>query len=194
MATGHGDHRTGKCRTLGRRLVLGAPLLAAIAPAHAEDDAASKLPQRGDLLVYAGTARDGSPVGAEDFGPVGTLLAAWAKDPASGTVRKGRVLQRLLLIRLAPETLDEGTAARAAEGIAGYSAICTHAGCIISEYRARQGVLFCRCHGSMFSPTAGGRVLVGPAKQPLAALPLRAEGGRLLVAGAFEGTPGVPSS
>jgi Rieske Fe-S protein len=48
--------------------------------------------------------------------------------------------------------------------IAGYSAVCTHQGCLVSSVRA--GRISCPCHGSIFD-AASGAVLEGPAPSPL---------------------------
>lgn len=45
-----------------------------------------------------------------------------------------------------------------------YSAVCTHAGCVLSGLR--DDVAVCSCHGSTFDP-ATGAVLQGPAEEPL---------------------------
>lgn len=46
-----------------------------------------------------------------------------------------------------------------------FSAICTHAGCEVTDVTANE--LVCTCHNSAFS-TADGSVLEGPARRPLA--------------------------
>ncbi|HEY4378248.1 MAG TPA: TQO small subunit DoxD [Acidimicrobiales bacterium] len=62
------------------------------------------------------------------------------------------------------------------------SAICTHQGCTVA-YDAGQRVLHCPCHGAEFDP-ADGRVLRGPARQPLATVTIRsASDGNLYVDG-----------
>ena len=55
--------------------------------------------------------------------------------------------------------------------VAAYSAVCTHAGCTV-EYAARQRLLGCPCHGAIFDPAHGARVLRGPARRPLPAVPV----------------------
>lgn len=44
------------------------------------------------------------------------------------------------------------------------SAVCTHLGCIV-EWRPRERIFFCPCHGGKFSPE--GKVLAGPPPRPL---------------------------
>ena len=55
---------------------------------------------------------------------------------------------------------------------------CTHRGCDV-EWAPATGRIVCPCHGSEFSST--GALLQGPAKQPLAAFPVRVEGDALVV-------------
>ncbi|WP_455354251.1 Rieske (2Fe-2S) protein [Streptomyces sp. SYSU K217416] len=62
-----------------------------------------------------------------------------------------------------------------------FSAQCTHAGCVLdkldeTEQRTEGN---CPCHGSRFD-VATGQVLRGPATDPLPAVPVRAEGGKLI--------------
>ena len=44
----------------------------------------------------------------------------------------------------------------------------------------------------MFDPTASAKVVGGPAKQPLAGLPVKIADGKVVVAGEFEGKVGAP--
>jgi Rieske Fe-S protein len=46
----------------------------------------------------------------------------------------------------------------------GFSAVCTHVGCILSE--VADGTIDCPCHGSEFKIT-NGAVVTGPAPRPL---------------------------
>ncbi len=52
-----------------------------------------------------------------------------------------------------------------------YDAVCTHEGCTV-EWAGQDSILFCPCHGAAFDAADGGRVLQGPARRPLAPLPL----------------------
>jgi len=49
-------------------------------------------------------------------------------------------------------------------GVAAVSAICTHAGCLV-DFDSSAQLVSCPCHGSQFGED--GRVLRGPARQPL---------------------------
>jgi Rieske Fe-S protein len=55
-----------------------------------------------------------------------------------------------------------------------YSAVCTHQGCSVVY---KHGELVCPCHGSVFDPSKGGRVLNGPAPSPLPRIPIKVQRG-----------------
>lgn len=52
-----------------------------------------------------------------------------------------------------------------------FDAVCTHAGCTV-EWSAPDDALVCPCHGAAFDPEHDAAVLAGPARRPLAALPI----------------------
>ncbi|RKT04078.1 nitrite reductase/ring-hydroxylating ferredoxin subunit [Streptomyces sp. 3211.6] len=58
-----------------------------------------------------------------------------------------------------------------------FSAQCTHAGCVLDKIDKGEGN--CPCHGSRFDVTTG-KVLRGPASEPLPAVPVKAENGKLI--------------
>ncbi|MGW7436801.1 Rieske (2Fe-2S) protein [Streptomyces sp. NPDC054849] len=58
-----------------------------------------------------------------------------------------------------------------------FSAQCTHAGCVLDKIVEGEGN--CPCHGSRFDVTTG-EVVKGPATDPLPAVPVKAENGRLV--------------
>jgi Rieske Fe-S protein len=62
-----------------------------------------------------------------------------------------------------------------------FSAVCTHAGCTVSNVSNNQ--IHCPCHGSVFSATDGS-VINGPASQPLGALTAKVDGSTIDVTGA----------
>lgn len=61
----------------------------------------------------------------------------------------------------------------------GFTAVCTHAGCVVKEVAG--GTINCPCHGSKFSITDGS-VVAGPAKQPLAEAPVTVDGAQIVSA------------
>ncbi|AWI79510.1 Rieske iron-sulfur protein [Parazoarcus communis] len=148
--------------------------------------------QIGDRLVVA-DAETGAhkPLALSELTVGGKPVIAYPFDAASGTIRDGSRLNRVLLLRLDPSSLDERTRAMSADGVLAYSAVCTHQGCDLAEYNPTENVLFCFCHFSTFRPTHRGEVVSGPAPRNLPMLPLRLEGGQLVVADAFTSRPGA---
>lgn len=59
----------------------------------------------------------------------------------------------------------------------GFSAVCTHAGCTVSEVAA--GTIVCPCHGSRFN--LDGTVANGPASRPLDARPVSVDGNSIVL-------------
>ena len=157
--------------------------------APGQDDPANSRPKEGDFLVTSEEAK-AKPLTPADIPVGGHQTMAWSMDPSDKTVRSGSRFNRVMLIRLDPEKLNEDTKARAADGVVAYTAICTHAGCEVSDWVAADRYLFCPCHDSTFDPADGGKVLDGPAPRALPALPLKIVDGKLSVAKPFTGRIG----
>ena len=60
-----------------------------------------------------------------------------------------------------------------------FSAVCTHAQCIVDQ--VANGTIDCPCHGSQFS-VKDGSVVAGPAPSPLPAQAIKVEGGKIALA------------
>ena len=148
-------------------------------------------PANGDLLVFSFGNREGQVIEPDDVDPKGSPIFAFPMDADSGHVASESRLNEVILVRLDPAELSEETASRSALGIVAYSAVCTHTGCEVSDWEEDTRRLRCPCHESEFDPSDNGRVLNGPAPRRLAALPLRAVGGVLSVAGGFSGPLGA---
>lgn len=105
---------------------------------------------------------EGGQAGATPTAPVD--LGSADEVPAGGTklYRENRVL-----------------VTEVAEGqYKAFSAVCTHRNCVLNGLR--DGQVTCSCHGSAFDPRTG-KVLQGPAVAPLPSVPVRTEGGKLIV-------------
>lgn len=189
------DGTSKEARIAGRRRVLKAAVgaglgLSLIDPVSGQGiDPRDSRPQQGDRLAFAVGARQGQTVGPDDLTPDGPPVLAYPMDPVTGAPRDGSRLNLVLLIRPS-EALSEATRALSADGIVAYSAVCTHTGCEVSEWDAATKALVCSCHDSAFDPREGARVLGGPARRRLPALPLKQLDGMLLIAGAFTGRVG----
>jgi Rieske Fe-S protein len=170
-------------------------LSSAASAADEERPGSDKRPQPRDLLVVAEGEREGDLIKPTDLKRGDAPLLAWPKDPNSAVIRDGSRLNELLVVRLAPEELDEETRPRAADGIVAYSAVCTHAGCPVTAWmKATDGdedVFKCLCHNSEYDPRRAAQVVFGPAPRRLAALPLSIVDGALVVAGTFVGKVGA---
>lgn len=107
------------------------------------------------LAACAQTA-DAPPVAPE----AGQPLAAAADVPVGSAV----IVDGVLLTQPAPGVFK------------GFKARCTHAGCALTT--VKDGAAVCPCHGSSFG--LDGRVLRGPATEPLAAREVSVRGGQIV--------------
>ena len=64
------------------------------------------------------------------------------------------------------------------KGYVAVSRVCTHLGCLV-QYDRKRARLICPCHAGVFD--LDGKVLSGPPPKPLETIPLKVEGGKLLI-------------
>ena len=140
--------------------------------------------------MFAGGERIGQVITLGDLPVGGPPLLGYPFDPGSRVVRDGSRLNQILLVRLAPDTLDEDTRARSADGVVAYSGVCTHTGCDVTLWQAETRRFRCPCHESEFDPREGGRVVGGPAPRRLPRLPVKIVDGVIVAGGGFMGRPG----
>jgi rieske iron-sulfur protein len=180
--------------TAGRRVLLGAGVGLGVGllarAAGAQSDPARDRPKEGDLLARVDSAAP-TPLTPDNLTLGAGQVMAWPLEPAGNVVRDGSRLNKVLLLRLDPSVFDAQTAARSANGVVAYSAICPHTGCEVVNWLADKQLLDCPCHNSEYDPKAGARVVSGPSPRSLAALPLRVVDGKLVVARAFIGRLGI---
>ena len=176
----------GRRALLAAGVGLGVDLTARVA--GAQSDASHARPKEGDLLVKVG---DTTPLGPDSLSMGAGQVMSWPMDPADKVVRDGSRLNKVLLVRLDPATLNSQTMGRAADGVVAYSAICPHTGCEVVNWSAERQILECPCHNSRYDPKAGARVIAGPSPRSLAALPLSITNGKLTVARPFVGRLGI---
>jgi Rieske Fe-S protein len=146
-------------------------------------------PKPGDLLVRVDDPMK-QPLSPGEIKRGAKPVIAWAMDPANETLRNGSRLNKVLLVRLDPNTLASDTRSRATDGVVAYTAICTHAECEVDDWLADEQMLHCACHNSKFDPKDSAKVVGGEAPRPLAALPLKLDDGQLVVAGPFTAAVG----
>jgi Rieske Fe-S protein len=153
-------------------------------------DDATAPPRAGDWLVFAFGERAGEAVMPEDLTVGRKQIFAYPQDAATGQVRSANRLNQVLLVRLDPAMLSPETLARSVEGVVGYSGVCSHTGCDVTDWNADARRFQCPCHESQFDPSDSARVVGGPAPWQLAALPLALADGKLAVAAEFVGRVG----
>jgi rieske iron-sulfur protein len=90
----------------------------------------------GDILVYAQGGGEPKPIRLEELKPGDPFVLAYPMDPKTKVVKSGEAKNTVLVARYSPEELAPEVAQHAVEGVVAYSAVCTHLGCIISQWLA----------------------------------------------------------
>jgi Rieske Fe-S protein len=104
----------------------------------------------------------GSGSGAAAGAPA---LASTSDVPAGG----GKILADKKIVITQPQSGE----------FRGFSAVCTHAGCIVGSVSG--GTINCPCHGSRFNIT-NGSVVNGPAASPLPPVSIKVQGSSIVQA------------
>jgi Rieske Fe-S protein len=109
-------------------------------------------------------------------------------------LRNGSRLNQILVLRLPEDGYIDEVRARAVDGVIAYSAICTHQNCPVSAWHPEHQMFICPCHESHYDPRNGARVVSGPAKRALPALPLTVKDGMLMASAGLTGKVGRKKS
>lgn len=144
----------------------------------------------GDLLTYGFGPRKGQVISAADVQAGEGQIIAYPMNPTTKAIKSKEAKNTVLLLRFRPSALDPATSKYSAGGIVAYSGMCTHLGCLVNDWDPTQQILVCPCHEALFDPRRLAKVVGGPPSAPLPQLPVKIEGGRLVVAGGFLGSVG----
>ncbi len=148
-------------------------------------------PQAGDRFEITKGALKGELLRPGLLKPGEAPVIGFPFATEEGVLRRKNRLNRLLMVELDPAAMEEETRERSAEGVLVYSALCTHRGCTIASWKAEEQHFRCHCHLSEFDPLDNARPQNGPAKSPLAAIPLAVdEEGFVVATGEFTRKPG----
>src|ERR1041384_6954610 len=104
-------------RRLSRRVVLKSDLGISLGlhsisgRVYAADDPQKARPQAGDVFVFSAENRQGQILTPQDVPIGGPPVVVYPMDVGAQTVRNGTRLNRILLVRFAPEELTEQTRA-----------------------------------------------------------------------------------
>lgn len=120
----------------------------------------SKAAGGGDQAGGSGASGGGDGSAGGDAAGGGTILAKTSEIPKGG----GKIFKADKVVVTQPQDGD----------IKAFSAICTHAGCVVGEVSG--GTINCMCHGSKFDITDGS-VKKGPATKGLAPAKVNVKGG-----------------
>ncbi len=143
----------------------------------------------GDELVYAQGDNAGTTIMASSMQTGDAVLAY----PTGKSSNPANLVQ---LIKLEAKEFKPPTdIALTDQGFVAYSAICTHLGCTVSWMANKESPLAsyteCPCHGSIFNPAQGAKVMGGPAPVPLAQIGVKLmQGGTLAFTSDFNGPIG----
>ena len=178
--------------SIDRRTAMIGAACCCVAGAPSVAFASEGMPADGDKLIFdEGDDNEGKPVTGDRLTVGGKPAIAVPADPATGAARTGSRFNKIVLVRIAPEDIDETIKDKTVDGVIALSAICTHQACPVDGWNAEDKALLCFCHGSQFFPGQGGKVSKGPARKRLPILPIKAgEGGTFRAAGPLAGKPG----
>jgi rieske iron-sulfur protein len=151
---------------------------------------ASGVPLVGDTFVFADGPQKGQVVSLTAVVVDAPPVTVQAKDTAAGTVRDGDN-STVLLYRVAPDKISADIKEDTVEGVMAYSAVCTHLGCMLSNWDAPTKQFLCPCHDALFDPLKVGANTGGATSRTLPHIPLKAVDGKLVVADKPSGYVGV---
>jgi rieske iron-sulfur protein len=155
---------------------------------------AKGVPQIGDTFALSAGPNKGKEVMVADVVMDARPVLAVAKNPSTGKLEEeagDNDHATVLLYRVSPDSYPAEMKDDTVEGISCYSAMCTHLGCLLSDWNASEKVFKCPCHDATFDPLKQGKNVGGPKLREIPYIPIKAVDGKLVVAGKPSGYVGV---
>jgi Rieske Fe-S protein len=142
------------------------PMSASPMPASPMPASARPAGTKAEPARHRKAATEPSPAKKDAMGATatGTVLAAASEIPVGG----GKIFTAAKVVVTQPVSGQ----------YLGFSAVCTHVGCILSE--VANGTIDCPCHGSEFKITTGA-VVTGPAPSPLPKKQIKVVNGQVVL-------------
>lgn len=171
----------GTCGLVGAAAVMS---VGASMPAYA--DPQKDAPQIGDVFVFTDGPKKGSVVMVDDVVLNAKPLTVMPKPP-NGAVRDGDNFTTLLY-RLPADKTQADMLPDTIDGLAAWSAVCTHQGCLLTDIHQKSEAVnafgfICPCHDAIFDPTQEGKNTGGATSATLAYFPIKSDGGKIVVSG-----------
>jgi ubiquinol-cytochrome c reductase iron-sulfur subunit len=130
---------------------------------------------------------DGAPVRADDL-PDDGVITVWPEGHTDAADAPTLLIRTRRDQQIKPRP---GRESWTVDGIVAYSKLCTHVGCPVGLYQAKEALLLCPCHQSTFDVLDGARPIFGPATRSLPQLPLSVnDHGELIATGDFDSPVG----
>jgi rieske iron-sulfur protein len=146
-------------------------------------------PQRGDTFVFSDGPNKGKEVTIADIVLDAPPITVQAKDE-TGAVRESEKAT-VLLYRVAADKYAVDIKGDTVEGVIAYSAVCTHKGCVITDWDATAKQIVCPCHKAAFDPLLGGTNTGGFKTRDLPQIPVKIHDGKLVIGDAIVSWIGV---
>src|ERR1700676_4981705 len=146
-------------------------------------------PQKGDTFVYTDGPNKGKEVMVADLVLDAPPITVQAKDE-TGAVRE-RDKDTVLLYRVAPNKFPVDIKGDTVDGVIACSAVCTHKGCVITDWDAAAKQFVCPCHKAAFDPIQGGTNTGAMKTRDLPQIPLKDHDGKVMIGDAIVAWIGV---
>jgi rieske iron-sulfur protein len=178
------DVLKGACALAGATAVvtIGGSLPAYAAPQK-------DVPKEGDVFVFTDGPSKGKVVTVNDVKVDERPITVQAATP-DGTPREGDTYTALLY-RVDPSKIPADLKPETADGVMAYSAVCTHLGCMLSDWHMPDKNFMCPCHDALFDPLQEGKNTGGATSRTLPHFPIKSDGGKIVVTGDPSGYVGV---